>query len=68
MALTRHSKGVINKVYTPPLLLTHHASYDSMGYGSHIPNRPLDYRGAYQSSGFEGETHRSGYSHPEQLE
>jgi hypothetical protein len=39
----------------PPLLLTHHASYDITGYRSRILNMILDYLGVCQSSGIEGE-------------
>jgi hypothetical protein len=46
-------KGVINQVYTPPLLLAHHASCDSMGYGNCIPNGHHDYRGASKAQGSE---------------
>jgi hypothetical protein len=46
-------KGVINQVYTPPLLLAHHASCDSMGYGNYIPNGHHDYRGASKAQGSE---------------
>jgi hypothetical protein len=35
----------------PPLLLTHHASYDNTGYGNRIPNRPHDYREACKTQG-----------------
>jgi hypothetical protein len=44
-------RGSVDQVYMPPLLLTHHASYDSTGYGSHIPNGPHDCRGAYKTQG-----------------
>jgi hypothetical protein len=46
----------------PPLLLEHRASYDSTEYKSRIPNRPLDCRGACQSSWFEGKTRSMGQS------
>jgi hypothetical protein len=44
-------KGVLYQVYTPPLLLVHHAIYDSMGYNCHIPNRPNDCREACMAQG-----------------
>jgi hypothetical protein len=41
-ALSDAVMGLVNKVYTAPLLLAHHASYDSIGYRSHIADVPLD--------------------------
>jgi hypothetical protein len=35
-------RGVVNTVYTPPLLLACHASYDITGYRNCIPNGPHD--------------------------
>jgi hypothetical protein len=39
-------RGMVNQVYMPPLLLTHHTSYDSMGYGNRIPNGSYNCQGA----------------------
>jgi hypothetical protein len=44
-------RGSVNQFYMPPLLLAHHASYNSMGYESRIPNGPYDCRGARQAQG-----------------
>jgi hypothetical protein len=44
--LTRHSKGHRKPMcYTPPLLFTHHARYDNMGYNKRNPNGSHDCRG-----------------------
>jgi hypothetical protein len=44
-------RGMVNQVYTPPLLLAHHTSYDSTGYRNHIPNGPHDCQGACEAQG-----------------
>jgi hypothetical protein len=41
-ALSDIVRGLVNRAYMPPLVLAHHASYDSTERGSHIPNGPHD--------------------------
>jgi hypothetical protein len=42
-ALSDAVRRLVNKVYTPPLLLAHRTSYNGMGYGTRIPNGPRNY-------------------------
>jgi hypothetical protein len=51
-------RGLVDQVYTPHLLPAHHASYNSMRYGSHIPNKPHDFRGACKAQGLEAKPAR----------
>jgi hypothetical protein len=44
-------RGTVNQVYMPPLLLAHHTSYNSMGYGNRISNGPHDCRGDRNAQG-----------------